>query len=90
MSSDPRRIVVTQCSCNHCGVDAVEVYHQSFPEMRISSTSAQLAAERLSIELETELATVSDAFHRDPVKLAIADVRAFLRAKQVECPTEKQ
>lgn len=88
MTSDPRKIVVTQTSCSHCGGDTVEVYHQSFPEMRISSASAQQAAERLSIELNNELAAVSDALHRDPVELAIADVTAFLRKKQGECREE--
>jgi len=81
MSADPRHIVVTQSSCNHCGTDTVEVYHQGFPEMRISGTSAQQAAEHLSKELESELDSVSDPFHRDPVELAIADVQAFLSKK---------
>ncbi len=87
MSSDLKRVIVTQSSCHHCGVDAVEVYHQHFPEMRISGNSALQAAERLCAHLESELDAVSDPLHRNPVQFAIADVQAFLCEQQAKHPS---
>lgn len=40
--------------------------------------SAREAAEHLSKRLKSDLDAVSDPLHRDPVRVAIADVRAFL------------
>ena len=84
MSSDPKRVIVTQSSCHHCGVDAIEVYHQHFPEMRISGDSDHQAAERLLAHLESELDAVSDPLHRDPVQRAITDVQAFVSKQQAK------
>lgn len=46
MIGDPRRVVVVPDSCNICGIDEVEVYHQNFPELRIAACPP---ARRLSI-----------------------------------------
>jgi quercetin dioxygenase-like cupin family protein len=82
MAADPKMIVVTEKSCNACGTPRVNIHHQSFPEMWISGELPEQAAETLADRLETNLDAVSDPSHRERVRLAIADVRAYL-AKDV-------
>ena len=86
MSSNESMVVVTEDSCNACGTHRVDVHHQSFPEMRVRGESGQQAAENLITRLESNLDAVSDPSHREPVRLAIADVRAFLNRETVSQP----
>ena len=79
MNNDRNRIVVSQTSCNICEDDAIEVYHQGFPELTVRGASAEQAVKRLLKQFESSLDAVSDPFHRDPVLKAISDARAFLR-----------
>ncbi|HEX7379577.1 MAG TPA: hypothetical protein VF278_20810 [Pirellulales bacterium] len=78
MNADTRRIVVIDTRCGACGTDHLEVYHEHFPELRIAAASSEEAAARLLTKLEISLSAVSDPFHCDPVREAIADVQAFL------------
>ena len=78
MGKDPRRIIVTECLCNACSTHTVEVYHQSFPEMRIEGMSAEQACAHLAERLRAALDSVSDPSHREAVRVAIDDTRAFL------------
>ncbi|HEX5470832.1 MAG TPA: hypothetical protein VFW73_03045, partial [Lacipirellulaceae bacterium] len=78
MNANPRHVIVIANHCGTCGTDNVQVYHEHFPELRISGASSAEAADRLATKLETSLQTVSDPFHGDPVRQAIADLQAFL------------
>ena len=78
MDADASKIIVTEHHCGTCGTDNVQVHHEHFPELRIMGASSEDAAERLSRKLEISLEAVPDPLHGDPVRQAIADVRAFL------------
>jgi len=78
MSANPRQIIVIESCCPACDVPTVQVYHRSFPEMRIEGMSAEHAADHLAERLTAILDSVSDPLHRDAVRLAIDDTRAFL------------
>ncbi len=78
MESNPRNVVVTEHACRTCGGGTIDVYHQSFPELRVGERSAGEAAERLARRLESSLDAVSDQAHRQLVLQALADVRAFV------------
>jgi hypothetical protein len=81
MNADPRNVIVTENACQTCGADTIQVHHQSFPEMHIGGPSAGEAAERLAQRLVSALDVVADPAHREPVRQAIADVKAFLDRK---------
>lgn len=78
MSNDPRRIQVSQGSCDACSTHMIRVFHQSFPEMQIEDADAQLAVELLAVRLEADLDCIADQVHRRTVREAIDDARAFL------------
>ena len=78
MSAEPRNVIVTENACQACGADTIYVHHLSFPEMHIAGRSAGEAAERLAQRLESSLDVVADQAHREPVRQAIADIKAFL------------
>jgi hypothetical protein len=78
VDADARRIIVTDSSCRACSVRTIYVYHENFPEMRIEDISAEQAALHLASRLEIARASASDSLHRDAVRQAIDDVRAFL------------
>lgn len=82
-------VVVTEEFCNACGTPRVNVHHQSFPEMRISSESPNQAVDGLLVRLESNLSAVSDPLHREPVQVAIADVQAFINQDTVRQPKPK-
>jgi hypothetical protein len=69
---------VTDSCCQACDVHTVEVYHQSFPEMRAEGMSAEQAADHLVDRLTASLDSVSDPSHRKAVRTVIDDTRAFL------------
>jgi hypothetical protein len=81
MNADPGNVIVTENACQSCGTDTIHVHHQSFPEMHIGGRSAGEAAERLAQRLESSLDVVADQAHREPVRQAIADIKAFLDRK---------
>ncbi|HVT28010.1 MAG TPA: hypothetical protein VHE81_08345 [Lacipirellulaceae bacterium] len=78
MTMNPTNVIVTDYACKTCGGESIEVYHQGFPELRVSGQSAGEAAERLTARLESSLDSISDQAHRMPVQQAIGDIRAFL------------
>lgn len=77
-STDPTNVIVTHHPCSSCGVDAIQVHHQTFPEMRVGGTTAGEAAERLANQLQSSLDVVVDPWRRELVVKALADIRAFL------------
>lgn len=82
MSADPKKTtVVDNLSCNVCGTEQIVVFHEGFPELRISASSAEQAAQRLVDRLKSSLDFLTDQAHRQPVNLAIADVQVFLDRK---------
>lgn len=78
MSPNAKKVTVTENVCDACGTERIIVFHQSFPELRVSSSSAGHAARRLAERLTSGLDAVPDPAQREPVQLAIADVQAFL------------
>lgn len=78
MSADSRQIIVTERRCHSCSVHTVHVHHQAFPELRVEDTSAEGAATHLANRLAATADTAADAPHREAIRRAIADTRAFL------------
>jgi hypothetical protein len=84
MSCDPRRIIITESSCDACSSHMLRVHHQQFPEMQVEGTSVEEAAEFLADRLAADLDCVPDPSHREAVKDAIDDARAFLEQKRTD------
>jgi hypothetical protein len=82
MNADPKNVIVTESHCSACSAESVEAYHQSFPEMRLTGTSAGEAVERLAGRLKGFLDVVCDPPHREPVRQALADIRVFLNRER--------
>ena len=78
MSADPKRIVVTESCCHACSVRTVHVYHNHFPEMHVEDISAEHAAGLLVNRLEAAGGTNPDSLHRETLRQAVDDLRAFL------------
>jgi hypothetical protein len=77
-NTDPNRIVVTESCCHACHIHSFLVHHRTFPEMRMEAMSADRAARQLANRLEAALGMVSDPHHRQEIRQAIDDARAFL------------
>lgn len=86
MTANPNLVIVSERFCDACGTQLVNIHHQNFPEMWIGGETPKLAAEELANHLESNLDAVSDPFHREPVRNAIADVQAFLASDAVLQP----
>ena len=78
VSNEPQKITVTPGHLGACGVPAVHVAHQSYPEMRVTDTEVRQAAERLALRLASDLDAVSSPACRKRGLLALDDIRAFL------------
>jgi hypothetical protein len=78
MRADARKITVVESPCDVCGTQRTFVFHEAFPELRIAGPSTEQAAQQLAARLTADLEVVTDPAHREPVRLAIADVRAFV------------
>jgi hypothetical protein len=81
MSTDPRRIIVTESCCRACSAQTVLVHHQTFPELRVEGMSAEQAAGHLANRLEATLDSTPDPWHREAIQVAITDTQAFLSRK---------
>jgi hypothetical protein len=77
-SADPKRIVVTESCCHACSARNILVHHGQFPELCIEDVSAEHAAKHLVNRLEAQRGTAPDSLHREALRQAIDDVRAFL------------
>lgn len=75
---DPKRIVVTEGCCHACSVHNILIHHEQFPELRIEDVSAEHAAKHLVNRLESQRGMAPDSAHRETLRQAIDDVRAFL------------
>jgi hypothetical protein len=75
---DPKRIVVTESCCHACSVRNILVHHEQFPELRIEDVSAEHAAKHRVNRLEAQRGMAPDSAHRETLRQAIDDVRAFL------------
>jgi hypothetical protein len=78
MRANAKKITVAENSCDVCGTKRIIVFHEVFPELRIAGPSTEQAAQQLAGRLTADLDVVTDPAHREPVRLAIADVQAFL------------
>lgn len=78
VDADPKRIVVTESCCHACSVRNIVVHHERFPELRVEDVSAEDAARHLVNRLETKRGEATDSVHREALRNAVDDVRAFL------------
>jgi hypothetical protein len=78
MSTDPRRIIVTESRCRACNAQTILVHHQTLPELRLEGMSAEEAAGHLANRLKATLDSTPDPAHREAIEVAIADTQAFL------------
>ncbi len=74
MTGDPSKIIVTTGAT----ADAVRVHHHDNPELHSDGESPEIAAENLANALTRELDSVPDDHHREAIRRALADVRAFV------------
>ena len=74
MTADPSRIIVTTGAT----ADAVQVHHHDIPELHSDGESPVIAAENVANALARESDSVPDDHHREAIRRALADVRAFV------------
>ena len=74
MTADPSRIIVTTGAT----ADAVQVHHRDIPEPHPDGESPEVAAENLANALTREIDSVADDHHREAIRRALDDVRAFV------------
>jgi hypothetical protein len=74
MTADPNRIIVTTGATAH----AVQVHHHDIPELHSDGESPEIAAENSARALTREIDHVPDDHHREAIRRALADVRAFV------------
>ena len=75
---DAKGIIATESRCHACKAHSFLVHHVAFPEIRIEAMSADRAAKQLAKRLESALGMVSDPQHREEIRLAIDEARAFV------------
>jgi hypothetical protein len=72
-------VVATTGVCGQCNsVHTARVYHRDYPEVWAEGESAARAAAELLDRLSRVLDSASDRWRSEPVRSAIADVRAFV------------
>ncbi len=74
MTADPIRIIVTTGATPY----AVQVHHHDMPELHADGESPEIAAENLANALTREIDSVADDHHREAIRWALDDVRAFV------------
>ena len=74
MTADPNRIIVTTGAT----ADAVQVHHHNIPELHPDGESPETASENLPRALTRKIDGVPDDHHREAIRRALADVRAFV------------
>lgn len=82
MRGDPRRILVSEGSCDACSSNMIRVFHEHIPTMQVEDVNADLAVELLAVRLEADLECISDAAQRDIAQRAIEDARAYLESNK--------
>lgn len=87
MNCDPRRILVSQGSCDACSSNMIRVFHEHIPTMQVEDVSAELAVELLAVRLEADLECIADQAQREVAQNAINDARAYLASKKSGRPT---
>jgi hypothetical protein len=78
MKADETKIIVTEIPCDLCGTKRSLIYHEAFPELRITGPSVEEAAQQLHARLTANLDAVVDPVRRESVQQAIADGERFL------------
>lgn len=79
MSADQSRIVVTPGVCRDChSVHTTRLYHRDYPEVWAEAESPAQAAAELADRLNIVLQSAPERWRSEPVRTAIADVRAFI------------
>jgi hypothetical protein len=76
MAADPGQLIVEAGATEH----AYRVHHHDLPELRAEGESTESAAANLVQDLDREIDSLADSMHREPLRRAIADVRAFIEA----------
>ena len=72
MAADSLVITTVEGTDHRIAVQAA--YHRSMPEVRVEAGCPESALDRLAERLVLDLDCVSDGFHRDLIRRALADV----------------
>jgi hypothetical protein len=72
MPADAKRVVVSTGQTTQYGA-----HHHDYPELRAEGESAEDAVANLVVDLEREIEAAADELHREPLRRALADARAF-------------
>jgi len=86
MSADPRRILISEGSCDACSSNMIRVFHEHIPTMQVEDATAELAVELLAVRLEADLECIADQAQREVAQNAINDARAYLASKESARP----
>jgi hypothetical protein len=78
MDTDPTRVIVTTGG----STSTASVHHRDFPEIRAEGASPREAASLLVHQLTRALDSALIDWRRDRVKVAIADVQAFVQQEK--------
>lgn len=73
-------LIVSERVCNCSSVYTTEVHHRDFPELRAEGATTAEAAQRLLMELTSELEATSSDWRRASLEKAVGDVQAFLES----------
>ncbi len=74
---DPSQVIVSPPGCSRRSYTATCAHHRAFPEIHAEGSTIREAVEQLLAQLGNALESVGSLWHRDNVRRAIADVRAF-------------
>ncbi len=74
MTTEPSKVTATAGATP----DSVRIYHNDFPDLRAGGDSVEDAAANLVQGLTRAIDEAEDAVHRDSLRQAIAEVRAFI------------
>ncbi|MHC5543010.1 hypothetical protein ACYOEI_32715 [Singulisphaera rosea] len=80
MLDDDGLVVVEDGLCHQCAVSTKQIHHRNFPEIRAECGSALDGATHLARRLSLYREGAQNAWHRELLDRAIADVTSFLEA----------
>jgi len=78
MATCEDRVIVSDGFCNCCSVHTLTVHHRDYPEVVAEALTLREGAERLIEALNRAIDAASTPWHGAEVRLAIADIEAFV------------
>ena len=73
-TTDPTRVIVMTGAVPH----PIMVHHRDFPDLSADGESPAIAARNLAQDLAREIELADDEMHREPLRHALDDVRAYI------------